>query len=194
MIKTKQKLRQDALLIRKNLLRPISNHLIFQIQTYLNNKNNIAFYCSLKHELSLKPLWTYILNQNLKDQTKKVFFPKVMNNTEMVMISIKSEDDLKEGTFGILEPRDDTQQFFDPKTTASDQEIDVIFVPGLMFGVDGSRLGYGKGFYDRFLQKHPYTKKIGVVWEELLIDSVPFEDHDIFMDAILTDQRLLLIK
>ncbi|MBM65731.1 MAG: 5-formyltetrahydrofolate cyclo-ligase [Myxococcales bacterium] len=90
------------------------------------------------------------------------------------------QDRLRPGAFGIEEP----------PIGAPIVHPDVILVPGLAFAEDGSRLGRGQGFYDRYLATHE-TLSIGVVDEAGLLASVPREAHDARMDVIVTQDRVL---
>ena len=64
--------------------------------------------------------------------------------------------------------------------------IDLILVPGLAFTASGQRLGYGGGYYDRFLSQHPNSYKVGIAFEFQLIDHLPVEPHDIRLDYIIS--------
>ncbi|MGL4394402.1 MAG: 5-formyltetrahydrofolate cyclo-ligase [Brevinema sp.] len=180
MNKSKQELRKEALIKRSFLQGEISEDILEDVKNIIIIKKRvIAFYYPLKGELSLKPLWEYALESGVE-----VLFPRVMGECEMVMCRVYSERDFEEGAFGIMEP----------KTLPYKGEIDLIFVPALMLGKDGSRLGFGKGYYDRFLFKHQSTMKIGVVWDELLAQKTPMEAHDFFMGAILTEKQLFFVE
>lgn len=67
-------------------------------------------------------------------------------------------------------------------------ELDVVIVPGLRFGRDGSRLGQGGGHFDRFLQAHPRPKRVGVAFTEQVVDRIEVEAHDQGMDVLVTDE------
>jgi 5-formyltetrahydrofolate cyclo-ligase len=71
-------------------------------------------------------------------------------------------------------------------------EVDLIVIPGVAFDYSGNRLGYGGGFYDMLLAER--QKKIPIIalaYEEQLVDKIPSEPHDIKIDMILTDKRLI---
>ena len=90
-----------------------------------------------------------------------------------------SLNDLREGMYGIREP--------DEALPCSEiTENTVCIVPGLAFTPDGGRLGYGGGYYDRFLSDYSGTS-IGLCYSELLFDSLPSEEYDIAVDIIITD-------
>lgn len=85
------------------------------------------------------------------------------------------------GRFGIHEPRADC-----PLLPLA--QFDLVAVPGLGFGLDGYRIGRGKGFYDRILSEVTGIK-CGVGFESQVFDSVPVEPHDIHLDALVTEER-----
>ena len=93
----------------------------------------------------------------------------------MICTEIHSLSDLTEGKFGIPEPKNPIPF---PK-----EKIDFVIVPGVAFDKSGYRLGYGKGYYDRFLKDiSPY--KLGVCQKEFYFDTLPHDEHDIKMDDV----------
>ncbi len=98
-----------------------------------------------------------------------------------------TETQVTSGYCGIPEPLPEQVEHAscDPK------KIDVVIVPGSVFDRSGGRLGYGGGYYDRFLaQQAPQAVKIGLAFELQLVDRVPVEPHDQFMDFIVTEKNL----
>jgi 5-formyltetrahydrofolate cyclo-ligase len=73
----------------------------------------------------------------------------------------------------------------------SPEELDVILIPGLAFDLNGNRLGQGGGWYDRVLARAPHALKIGVCFDCQILESVPHEAHDVKMDFVVTEKRLL---
>ncbi|MBC2582550.1 5-formyltetrahydrofolate cyclo-ligase [Clostridium sp. DJ247] len=122
-----------------------------------------------------------IIEQALRDE-KIVCVPKTISMKEgMNAIQIKDFQDLVEGNYGILEPKNH-------ELIVKESIIDVSFLPGLAFDERGGRVGYGGGFYDRFLIKtRSHSKKIGIGYSFQVIDEVPMEKHDMFIDGIITD-------
>jgi len=116
---------------------------------------------------------------------KRVLYPAVCGE-RMVFRQVEELRHLAEGSFGILEPC----------PTGVDHhadEPDLIVVPGVAFDLHGHRIGYGKGYYDRFLL-HPGRKAhlIGLCHDFQLIDgAIPAEGHDIRMELIVTDRRII---
>lgn len=75
------------------------------------------------------------------------------------------------------------------------KDIDLVIVPGIAFDLDGHRIGYGGGWYDRFSEKvSPGTAFIGVAFEEQIVKAIPRQPHDIKLDAIVTESRVIICK
>ncbi len=94
---------------------------------------------------------------------------------------------LMPGCYGIPEPTPDqiTKATVDPAT------IDTVLIPGSVFDTGGGRLGYGGGYYDRFLtESAPRAARVGVTFELQLVDQVPMEPHDQYMDVLVTEQQI----
>lgn len=70
---------------------------------------------------------------------------------------------------------------------------ELIFVPGLSFCVSGYRLGFGKGYYDKYFRNHPNITKVGVCFHESLVETLPYNLNDIRMDYILTDKAIIVL-
>ncbi|MDD2581375.1 MAG: 5-formyltetrahydrofolate cyclo-ligase [Desulfuromonadaceae bacterium] len=118
---------------------------------------------------------------------KRVLYPAVCDH-QMVFRRVDRVETLQEGAFGILEPC---------PTGADHQadEADLIVVPGVAFDLSGHRIGYGKGFYDRFLQ-HPGRRAhlVGLCHDFQLTDGAISADvHDIPMEIIVSDKRIIRI-
>lgn len=98
---------------------------------------------------------------------------------------IRGEQDLEPGTFGLLEPKESCEQ-------AADRTCPVI-VPGVAFAPDGTRNGYGGGFYDRFFEQEPSHPKIGLAYAFQIFPEVEREATDIPVDAIVTPDEIIRI-
>lgn len=122
-----------------------------------------------------------IIKQALRDG-KILCVPKVISKEEgMDIVQIKSFEDLKEGAYGILEPVNNELKI-------EENNIDLSYLPGLAFDRKGGRVGYGGGFYDRFLLKtRKNSKKVGLAYKFQVFPEVPMEEHDVFINGIITD-------
>ena len=133
----------------------------------------IMLYMALKDEIDLMEFY-----KSLKSLGKICCFPVVDGD---VMYAREAQDDFIPGAFGILEPGG---KFILPDS------IDLVIVPGVMFDVECNRLGRGKGYYDKFLQDLT-AFKIGICPDSLLVDSLPCEEHDLPMDMVITEKRMV---
>lgn len=113
---------------------------------------------------------------------KNVFVPKVHNNIILFHQIMNIEKDLKPGAYGILEP----------VTTLVDQSHDgLLLMPGLAFDKTHHRIGYGGGFYDKYLSQDNQHYKMALAYDFQILDAIETEECDIRVDQILTEQRML---
>ncbi len=110
---------------------------------------------------------------------KKVAVPKV-NGDEMEFYYIHSFDDLKEGYKGILEPEE-----MHPATDADA----LVIMPGAAFDRCCNRIGYGRGYYDKYLQSHQNLKTIALAFELQMVKAIPAEVYDICPNMIITEEK-----
>jgi 5-formyltetrahydrofolate cyclo-ligase len=130
------------------------------------------------------PIGSEILTQNIIQELfsngKDVFLPKVVGE-KMEFRKISNFSSLEKGSFDIMEPKEDCQ---------IDNNLDVILVPTVGLSPIGVRLGYGYGFYDRFLAEHKITT-ISLTLEKQIVKNIPKSEHDIVIDWIITEDRIL---
>ncbi|MBM7635507.1 5-formyltetrahydrofolate cyclo-ligase [Streptococcus saliviloxodontae] len=135
----------------------------------------IATYLSMGFEYNTAPL----IEAALADG-KQVVIPKTYPKGRMIFVAY-DPDDLQKTSFGLLEPRSD-------KAVAK-EDIDLIHVPGVVFNEEGYRIGYGAGYYDRYLED--YTgKTISLIYTCQQADFTP-ETHDIAVKEVLIDASRL---
>lgn len=132
------------------------------------NSNVIYLYCSANNEVDLDKLI-----DDAYSKGKIVAFPKVEGN-EIYFYSVVSKNDLKPGYFNIPEP----------DITNPAPAPDLIIVPGTVFTKDGKRLGYGGGFYDRFLSQNK-VYSIGVCYDFQIVDSLQTMPHDQILNEVI---------
>ena len=126
-------------------------------------------------------IWTPS-QQLIARQAARIYAPRMMPENQLDLVMITNTTALLRGPFGVIEPPLESNALADLTT------LDAMFIPGLAFSKDGGRLGFGGGWYDRLLARVPdKTIKIGVCWNELLIDSVPMDAWDVHVDGILTE-------
>ncbi|MGT2772059.1 5-formyltetrahydrofolate cyclo-ligase [Streptococcus marimammalium] len=133
----------------------------------------IATYLSFDYEYD-----TSLLIHQAHEDGKKVLVPKIVSKGEMVFVSY-DEDDLSLSSFGVREPNN--------YQSVLKNEIDLIHVPGLIFNHKGYRIGYGGGFYDRYLKDYEKAT-ISTIYQCQLKEFNP-ENHDIAVRKVLLDER-----
>ena len=136
---------------------------------------------------SYYPIGSEILTQDIMQEIlssgRELFLPKVTVK-KIEFRKITDFSCLEIGDFDIMEPKDDCPV---------DNNLDLILVPTIGISQDGVRLGYGHGFFDKFLAEHP-TETIALIYEKQIIKKIPRSDHDITMDWVLTEERLSKIS
>lgn len=126
---------------------------------------------------------TRLLMQQAWNEGKKVAAPRVDGNGIMHYYYLNSLDELEPGSFGIMEPKENCR--------ICELEEGLMLMPGVAFDENCHRVGYGGGYYDRYLEKHPGLLHIALAFEFQMFPEVPFEDHDILPELIVTERRIL---
>lgn len=126
-------------------------------------------------------IWTPS-QQLMATQAANIYVPRMMKEKQLDLVMVTDPTALVCGPFGVIVPP------LSWETLTDLTDLDAIFIPGLAFSMDGGRLGFGGGWYDRLLARIPdKTIKIGVCWNEMLVEAVPMDAWDIRMDGILTE-------
>lgn len=121
---------------------------------------------------------------------KKVVVPvTLLQERDLLPVYIDNmEKDLAPGYASILEPVESIRK----TQRVSPASIDIVFLPGSVFDERGGRMGYGGGFYDRFVSgKAPQALRIGLAYEQQMVEEAPLQDHDERMDMIITEKRVV---
>lgn len=145
-----------------------------KIEAY-RNAESIGAYHSIGSEVQTREIIQEIWNQG-----KGLALPKVEEG-DIIFRKISSVSDLELGNFSIMEPKDRCEQI---------KKLDVVLVPAIALTRDGYRLGYGFGFYDRYLHGKK-SKKIGLSYAKQVIKSFPHDSHDVKMDCIATEDEII---
>ena len=135
----------------------------------------IALYNSLKDEVHTDLL----IKDSLKE--KIVLLPKVEKDN-IAFYQITKNEDLIKSSFNILEPIGDINKLY------KKEYIDLFIVPGICFDKNKNRLGFGKGYYDRYLCDKDNT--IGICYDEQIVNLLPTNKYDVKMKKIITDKRV----
>ena len=153
---------------------------------HFKEAQTVFVYASYKSEADTVPIIQRALQLG-----KRVAAPKVQGE-EMFFYEIKSLEDLLPGYQGILEPQNEDQEPVIPA------DNDIMLVPGAAFDRQGSRIGYGKGYYDRYWNQlisaygsKPYLIALAFACQ-IFPKKLPTEEHDKKIDCILTERRVIM--
>ena len=138
--------------------------------------DTVCFYISANNEVDTMPMIAQALHNG-----KKVAAPRVRGK-EMDFILFSDVAELKKGAFGILEPQGDH---------IINTEDALLLMPGVAFDLHCNRIGYGGGFYDRYLAEHTTACKIALAYELQIVDTLETEQFDIKPDMIITEKRVI---
>lgn len=142
----------------------------------LSTARVIMGYAPFRNEVDVMPWLLAKLEAGVK-----ILLPRVMAETgELEAVPLVPDDQMSVSKLGVSEP---LGSGIDPR------EIEAVIVPGVVFDRQGYRLGYGKGFYDRFLPRlKPATFCCGVAYEIQIVDELPREAHDYRLDCLVSEK------
>jgi 5-formyltetrahydrofolate cyclo-ligase len=183
----KKQLRQQLTAMRNNLLEVDSfSRLIWEklfalpelskartVMTYLNFGNEVRTleYVSELWKLGKQAVVPYCIAKELR------------------LFRLERIEELSSGMWGILEPKPEWRERADRRVDAT--ELDLIIVPGVAFDRRGGRLGFGKGYYDRFLQNvRADAVKIALAFQCQLVEEIPMTERDVRMDKVITEKAI----
>ena len=186
MKQTKAEIRKEILKKRQalapneveELSRKVLQNLISQSEkVFPKSVQKIAFYSPIWGEVDARIFFEYF-----RKQQKTCLFPKATDE-KLEFFTVNSLSDLSPGFKGILEPKAQGPLF-----------PEVLFVPGLAFGQNCFRIGYGKGFYDKTLSKKEASSliTIGLAYEFQMFPKLPQDPTDVQLHAVLSEKNLYL--
>ena len=140
----------------------------------------IFCYVSYKSEVETFSLINYILESDTD-----LFVPKIISRTKMIAVKLDDIANLEFDDIGILTPK---------SNKILSEKVDTVITPGIGFTKKGGRLGYGRGYYDRWFSINEVKTKIGIAFEEQVVINLPLEKTDINMDIIITEKEIIKQK
>ena len=182
---SKNSLRQEILSKRLSLtesqIKRYSDTIYHSVATLIEKHNvkTIGLYYPIQNEVDITPLY-----QNLWDLNKDLYLPSI-KKSRLEFIRFNKDDELITGAYNIPIPKQQNH-------IIREEIPQFIIIPCVACDTRRFRLGYGKGFYDRFLsQAGKNSFKLGVCYELQLVKNLPAESHDIQLDVIITEKRQL---
>jgi 5-formyltetrahydrofolate cyclo-ligase len=183
----KEELRKEGMKIRKDLPETELLEKSKQIKKRLykmkefQQATTILFYVSYDNEVYTQDM----IKENLSNG-KNVVVPITDAEKHCLILSkLNNWEDLECSTYSILEPKKNCIR------EVSLDKIDLILVPGVVFDESGNRIGHGKGYYDNLLKNSKKALHIGLAFEMQIVDNIPAEEHDVKVDKIVTENRII---
>jgi 5-formyltetrahydrofolate cyclo-ligase len=178
-METKEELRRKGLRQRSSMpekeVKEKGRKIQEKILEITDRDDTVMTYVSYRNEVE-----TDLLIEKLLERNQALVVPKTSGD-EMKAFRIQSMEELEENSKGIREPKDAEQ--------ISKASIDICIIPGVKFDRKGNRIGYGKGYYDRFLENFQ-GQKIGLTYQKLMEEKIPTDEWDIQMDKIITEENV----
>jgi len=146
----------------------------------IDGTDPLMIYASKPLEVNTKALIVHLISRG-----KTVVVPIIEKDTKTLRLSyLKDPDVLQESTFHVPEP-------VGCELPARASDIKTVIIPMLAFDKKGNRLGYGAGYYDRFLSLHPHLTRIGIAFSCQEVEEIPADETDAGMDIIVTDTCII---
>lgn len=178
----KEELRKKILSLRKSFKNSGAQSKLIAEKFFslpeVKSSKTFLLYFPHKKEVNTLPIIRKLIKQG-----KKVLLPKVEKD-KILPILVSNLSQLQRGFAGIKEP----QGKIIPKN-----QIDIVVVPAVAYDRRGYRIGYGKGYYDRFLKDYKGLK-IGLAYDFQVVDRIPYEKHDVPVDIVITPSEIINIK
>ena len=184
-MESKSQLRKRVLNVRNNMskedVKKNSNAIMDKITSLdIYKQSKVVFiYMDFKNEVITSNLIKHMLSEK-----KRVVIPYTDSiNTVLIPSEITKESDLKQNSFGYYEPKS--------ILPVNIEEIDLVIVPGVVFDKNLNRIGFGKGYYDKILNRlKPSAKKVALAHDFQVLEDIPAEEHDVKMDMIITEKNI----
>ena len=183
-MKEKESLRKEYIKIRNSISdRILKSIIIFNKIISLSEYKNahiIGLYNSIGSEVNTSEMIEYFISDN-----KIVCLPRVTEDNMDFYRIYSLNDKFEKSKFNVLEP------IIDENNYISADKIDLLIVPGVCFDIYKNRLGYGKGYYDRYLENANLIK-IGICFDEQIVRSrkIPISKNDIMLDKVVSDKNI----
>lgn len=183
-MKDKKTIRKEILTVRKNLKKDEVEELsvavcgIVREQEVYKKAEDICLYMPINNETDVR-----YLAEPARREGKRVWLPKVAGS-EMDFYAYDEDTKMIEGAYNIQEP--ESEEILKPDDNT------LVIMPGAAFSEHRDRIGYGGGYYDKYLEKHPKCMTMAVCYNFQIVDELPAEEHDIKPQAVVSETKVLL--
>lgn len=151
------------------------------IEAFRSARTVLTYVAALDNELDTKPLIAGHAG------SRSFLVPVMAKGRQLRWSEVHNVDELTPNAYGVPEPRPEFMREVSPSPHA------VVLVPGLAFTTRGDRIGFGGGYYDRFLAFHP-GPKIGLAFDFQVLPACPHELHDVLLDYVVTESAIYPCK
>jgi len=170
--------KKDAMMPEDRLKK--SHRICRHLMKIIGNSETVMVFTSKEKEVNTKPLILALFRQG-----NPVVVPIIVKEDVSLRLSyLRDFSALVPSTFGVPEP-------IGSEIPALAEDVDTIILPMLGFDLKGGRIGYGAGYYDRFLSKNPGLRKIGIAFACQEVANLPVDENDIPMDVIITENGIV---
>lgn len=182
-MKTKKEMRKEILKIRKAMepekVRELSEIICRRVRETESYKGctSLCIYMPINNEAEAD-----LLIDPAREDGKKVYIPKVIGD-EMVFNAYDPELMREDGAFHIRES--------ESKDVLEPDERTLIIMPGSVFDLQGHRIGYGGGYYDKYLSRYPMCRTMAICFDLQIVEKLPAEAHDICPQVIVSERRVI---
>ena len=143
----------------------------------------VMFYVDVRSEVRTRHYLATALTHG-----KKIVVPFCVDG-ELELFHLEDMNELETGMYKILEPKKDLRE--SPAKKFDVKDLDLIMVPGVAFDKRGARMGHGFGYYDKLLERaRPEAPLVALAFECQLFPEIPTQEHDVFMDKIITEKAV----
>lgn len=172
MLKTRNSLSKEMLYKMSEIIQTR----VLNMNEFINAKT-VAAYHPVGSEVGTLKILSSVLQLN-----KRLTLPRVEGETKMIFAEVKDlQKDLKVGQYKIMEPKNHCSKI---------NKLDLVLVPGIAWDKYGHRLGYGKGYYDRYLV-NLQTKSVGLAYDFQVLENIPHGKNDFRVNLIVTEKRII---
>lgn len=188
LIYKKKELRKKMLALRRALSTDETDKMAMCLRANIvslpqyKKANRIMAFLAMRGESNLDPL----IEQALADE-KEIYIPVCLPERPMGAGRLFSMSGFTKGPLGL-------RNLPAPYTMIAPEDLDLVLVPAVACGLDGTRLGMGAGYYDRYLERVSLEKRVSVLWDFQVMDSVPNGIYDKYISKIVTEKRIIITK
>ena len=148
-----------------------------RLPAHVDQAGTVFCYISAGDEVNTHPIIDH-----LRQSGKTVVVPRIVDRDRMIAVRFTGWADLRVGQLGILTPATDDEW---------QSGVDLCLTPGLGFTLDGRRIGYGRGYYDKWFAAYPRSARTALCHECQIVDDIPTTDTDVRVQKIITEKRVI---